>query len=159
MRGHPARPRLAGLPLLARSLLAFAAPASAFADVPPPEYFTGVYQRIGRSSGANPVLLNDLWRIDPAQTGALHLSPCTRSGNTNTNTNTNGTATSIGSAHDLRFARFGDLTNLLEGDGGLWCQVFNDGGNYPLLSCGAEDGSAFQMRAVTDDRASACVAD
>jgi len=151
--GHPAPAQhasgalrlfaLAGLALIgppAFAPLAFAPPA--FADVPPVDYFTGVYERIGRSGGANPVLLNDLWRIDPAPDGALRLSPCARTE----------------PRHDLRFARLGDLTNLLAGEGGLWCQVFNDGGNYPLFSCGAEDGSAFQMRVVTDDRAAGCVA-
>ncbi len=118
----------------------------ALAETPPPDYFTGVYERIGRTGGTNPGLLNDLWRIDPAPNGSFRLSSCT--------------ANSPEPAFDLRFTRLGDLENLLEGgtDGGLWCQFFNDGGNYPLLFCGAEDGRAFQMRVVTDDRAALCAA-
>lgn len=138
MRGHRALPPLAILPLAALSLLA----EPALADVPPADYFTGVYERIGRSAGPKPGLLNDLWRIDPAQGGTLALSPCG---------STDPTAA-------LRFTRIGELTNLLQGEGGLWCQFFNDGGNYPLLSCGAEDGTAYQMRVVTDARAEACPA-
>lgn len=138
--------RLAGLALA----LAGAAPAGA--EPPPPDYFTGVYERVGRSGGAAPQLLNDLWRLDPAPEGGLRLSPCTGPAQSPS------LAQSPNLPQTLSFTRFGDLDNLLQSDAGLWCQFFNDGGNYALLSCGAEDGSAFQLRVATDDRATACPA-
>lgn len=120
------------------------------AETPPPDYFTGVYERVGRSAGPSPRLLNDLWRLDPGPEG-LRLSPC---------------AAATGAPLDLRFDRFGDVQNLLSGSGqdgaALWCQYFNDAGNYPMLFCSGDPGAtsgmalAFALQAVTDDRAEAC---
>ncbi len=128
-------------PIASALVLAVTMAAPAQAEPPPPEYFTGVYERIGRSGGEDPTLLNDLWRIDPSGS-ELRLTPC------------RGKAP----ARLLRFDRFGDLDNLLSGPDGLWCQFFNDGGNYALLSCGAEDGLAVQFRVVTDSREAGCPA-
>ncbi|WP_395540411.1 hypothetical protein [Neotabrizicola sp. sgz301269] len=120
---------------------------AAQAEVPPPDYFTGLYERVGRSAGPEPALLDDLVRIDPAPDGAaLELRVCAPGG-------------APGSAAlRLDFAELGDVENLLQGGTGaaaLYCQFFNDAGNYPILACngGAETDEAparFLLWARTD---------
>ena len=53
----------------------------------------------------------------------------------------------------LRFDRFGDVPNLLSGTDGpfeVWCQHFNDAGNYPILVCGSDMGALFTLVARPD---------
>jgi hypothetical protein len=120
--------------LLAAMLLAVA--GAARAEGPPPDYFTGIYERVGRSAGPEPALLDDLVRIDPAPDGAaLDLRVCAPEGAPGS------------TALRLEFVELGDVTNLLQGgtgDAALYCQYFNDAGNYPILACsgGAEAGQA-----------------
>ena len=115
------------LALAALLLLSFAAGAG-LAEAPPAEYFTGVYERVGRDGAVPPGLLNDVVRIDPAP-GGLAVSACG--------------AAAGAPLYLLRFDSFGDVQNLLvsQGDEGaaLWCLYGNDGDNYPLLTC-ASDG-------------------
>ena len=129
-------------------LLAFLlAAGAARAELPQPDYFTGIYERVGRSAGPEPALLDDLVRIDPAPDGeALELRVCAPEG-------------APGSAAlRLDFTELGDVENLLQGGTGaaaLYCQFFNDAGNYPLLACsgGAETGETparFMLWAKTD---------
>ncbi len=101
---------------------------AAGAEGPPPEYFAGVFERVGRSGDVPPVLLNDLVRIAPEGQEGLRVMPC---------------------AGDdppliLTFDRFGEVSNLLstpEGQDWLGCQFFNDMDNYPILNCHGGDGS------------------
>ena len=95
---------------------------AARAEVPPPEYFAGVSERVGRSGDAPPVLLNDLVRIVPEGKDALAVTPC------------EGEEMPL----ILNFDRFGEVSNLLstpEGQDWLGCQFFNDMDNYPILNC------------------------
>lgn len=105
-------------------------------------YFTGVYERVGRSGGAKPALIDELIRIDPASDGwGLVLSRC-----------------GGGASLVLRPDSYAEVPNLLTGagDSALWCQYFNDHGNYPVLTCSAEDGLRFTLWAVTGARAAEC---
>lgn len=105
---------------------------TATAEGPPPDYFGGVYERIGRSGETPPRLVNDLVRLIPDDAGGLRLTAC------------RGDAATI----DLRFDRFGDLQNLLstpEGQPWLGCQFFNDMDNYPILACQGGDGSKLTL--------------
>jgi hypothetical protein len=96
---------------------------AALAEAPPPEYFTGVYERIGRDGSGR--MVNDVVRIDPGE-GGLVLRVC---------------GAGAGQVPErLAFDTFGDVQNLLTGDG-LWCLFSNNGDNYPLLNC-AGDGAA-----------------
>lgn len=115
------------LPLLAPFLLPGVAAAQ---DLPPPDYFTGVYERVGRDAGAPAGLVNDRVRLDPDAEGTgLELRHC-------------GRATKAPEAR-LAFESFGEVSNLLNGgsaDPDFWCLYHNDGNNYPLLTCAAPDG-------------------
>ncbi len=89
----------------------------ALAEAPPPEYFTGVYERIGRDGSGR--LVNDVVRIDPGE-GGLALRVC---------------GAGAGQVPELlAFDTFGDVQNLLVSDR-LWCLFSNNGDNYPLLNC------------------------
>lgn len=123
------------------------------AEVPPADYFTGIYERVGRAAGAEPALLNDLVRIDPAPDGAgLLLRVCVPEG-------APGSAPLV-----LQFDRFGDVENLLQGGQGreaLFCQFFNDAGNYPILICASEsapgeEAARFTLWAKTEAHPEAC---
>ncbi len=102
---------------------------AAQAEGPPADYFTGVYQRVGRDSATPPGLVNDVVRLDPAP-GGLALTVCgAGSGQT---------------PFILAFDQIGDVTNLLwggEGEDELWCLYGNNGDNYPLLTCSSTNES------------------
>lgn len=126
-------------------------PGMAMADGerPPAEYFTGVYERVGRTADAEPGLLNDLVRLAPDPQGqGLLMTICAPEG-------APGTTPLL-----LRWDEFGDLANLLsadEGGAGLYCQYFSDAGNYPVIACGTGNGvGRYTLWAVTDDRAAGC---
>ena len=116
---------------------------AAMAQTPPADYFTGVYERIGRDDATPPGVVNDLVRLSPAKAG-LALSVC-------------------GEAADtppvlLVFDRFGDVGNLLstpEGADWLGCQYFNDMDNYPMLNCHDGKGGRFTLWPV-NERAADC---
>jgi hypothetical protein len=108
---------------------------AALAEGPPPEYFTGTYQRIGRDGASPPGLLNDPVRLDPAGEG-LALREC---------------ADPVGEPVSpllLEFDRTGEVPNLLIGEQGpfqVWCLHQNNGDNYPLLTCGSDGGARFTL--------------
>lgn len=97
----------------------------AFAEGPPPEYFTGVYERVGRDGATPPGLLNDLVRMDPVE-GGLAVTVC-------------GARSANKPLMLLDFDSFGEVQNLLVSRGGdsvdVWCLYGNNGDNYPLLTC------------------------
>ncbi|MFZ1468275.1 MAG: hypothetical protein WAT09_04765 [Paracoccaceae bacterium] len=102
-------------------------------DWPPADYFTGVYERVGRDAATPPGLVNDLVRLDP-KGDRLSMTVC-------------------GGGADqppylLAFDTIGDVSNLLTGgpdQDRLWCLYGNDGDNYPLLTCAGETGSKFML--------------
>lgn len=101
--------------------------AGAKTGTPGPEYFAGTYERVGRDAAAG--LLNDLVRIDPAGTG-LKVTACT------------------GDAMDLTFGPAFEVENMMTGIQGadqLTCMFFNNGYNYPIISCRSEGGAAITL--------------
>jgi hypothetical protein len=123
--------------------------AMAEGERPPADYFTGVYERVGRTADAEPGLLDDLVRLAPdPQARGLVMTVCAPEG-------APGTKPLL-----LLWDKFGDATNLLradEGGVGLFCQYFNDVGNYPVIICGTGDAAGrYALWAVTDDRAVGC---
>lgn len=124
-------------------VLALCAGAAGAEGLPPPDYFAGLYQRVGRSGEADPVPVDDLVRLIPAPDGkGLILRPC---------------AAGEGEIA-LRQDRFGDVSNLLstpEGQDWLGCQYFNDMDNYPILNCQDGEGGLLTLWPA-NDRAEAC---
>jgi hypothetical protein len=105
--------------------------------VPPPDYFTGVYERVGRDGATPPGLVNDFVRLAPDDLGGLMLWTC-------------GPGRQAEPIHTttLRFDRFGDVANLLstpEGDTWIGCQFFNTMDNYAALLCEEGTGGRFTL--------------
>jgi hypothetical protein len=106
-------------------------PSVVRAEIPSPEYFTGLYERVGRDDAGG--LVNDLVRLDP-QGEALLLSSC----------NAQGEPLSV----TLRFEPMFEVENILSGSLGqstLWCQFHNDGQNYAILNCATDAGARFTL--------------
>jgi hypothetical protein len=116
------------------------------AEPPSPEYFTGTFERVGRTADVPAHLMNDVVRLDPLPDGTgVMLTRCLTTG------------PEPGLA--LRYDLFGEVPNLLTGKEGpfeVWCQYFNDYGNYPVLICGSDAGARFTLIAQPD--APACAA-
>jgi hypothetical protein len=120
---------MARLPILAIAFLPL--PSASHAEIPSPDYFTGLYERIGRDDAGGPV--NDLVRLDP-QGDALALSSCPGPGKPLSVT--------------LRFDAMFEVDNFLSGpfgQGTLWCQFHNDGQNYAILHCATEGSGRFTL--------------
>jgi len=103
---------------------------AARAEGPPPGYFTGVYERVGRDSATPPGLLNERVRIDPVK-GGLAVTSCQAGAKP---------------LFVLTFQELGDVKNLLvarpdQPGVDLWCLYGNNGDNYPLLTCASGSGS------------------
>lgn len=97
--------------------------------VPGPDYFNGLYARIGRDGATPPALIDDLVRLEPDGTG-LKLKSCA--------------AADVA----LRFDPWSEIVNLIVAEPaarGLWCLFHNNGDNYPLLTCADEDGRRFTL--------------
>lgn len=113
-------------------LAALAGPAPA---EPPPEYFAGVFERVGRSGDDPPVLFRDHVRLVPEGRDRLRMLPC------------DAATAAAGLKPDglpLVRDRSGEVANLLSTPEGMpWfgCQHFNDMDNYPILACHGDDGS------------------
>ncbi|WP_192931192.1 hypothetical protein [Gemmobacter serpentinus] len=130
--------RIPALVRISALALIWHGPAVAEDQVPPAEYFTGTYQRVGRDGATPPGLVDDLVRIDPGAAG-LELRGCA--------------AGADAPAQRLAFDGWGEVPNLLSGgaqDPSLWCLYHNDGNNYPLLNCAAPDGRRFTLWPVPD---------
>lgn len=101
------------------------------ADPPGVEFFTGLYERVGRDEAGS--FLNDLVRIDP-KGSELVLSDCPDP-----------------AAADpviFHFESIFETDNFLAGQWGtteLWCQFNNDGQNYAILNCGTDGGARFTL--------------
>lgn len=113
------------------SLLIGVPAAVAGPGVPGPDYFRGLYERVGRDRMALPV--DDRVRIEPEGDG-LSLRAC-------------------GAAPlSLRFAPWSLGENFLSGqirsEAGaetLVCQFHNDGNNRPLLTCQSDQGTKLSL--------------
>ncbi|MCB6177443.1 hypothetical protein LHP98_04775 [Rhodobacter sp. Har01] len=121
---------------LAAALALASGAGAAMAEGTPPEYFTGVYERVGRDGATPPGLLNDLVRMNPVP-GGLAVTPC---------------AEGAEPLFVLGFETFGDIQNLLVARQSmtvvdLWCLYGNNGANYPLLTCasGISGGTKFML--------------
>lgn len=114
---------------------------AASAEGPTPEYFRGVFERVGRTADSPPALMNDFIRLDPTPDGALALRSC------------DGGPGETDDPLILDFDRLGEVPTLLVGRNGpfeLWCQYFNDYDNYPVLTCGSDMGARFTLWAAPD---------
>jgi len=120
--------RAAGVALALLAALSF---TSAFAKpgTPGPHYFAGTFERVGRSAGANPALLDDLVTITP-QGQAVVIRGC------------------FGPEMLMHFGPAFELENLMTGQMGtvpVECLFHNNGYNRPLLTCRASDGAVFTL--------------
>ncbi len=105
--------------------------APALADRPVIDYFTGLYERIGRDAEGK--LLQGFVRLD-VEGATLQLSQCPSSG----------LAPPLTLAYDDTF----ETPNFLSGREGpfqLACQYFNDSQNYPILNCRSDGGAVFTL--------------
>ena len=113
---------------------------------PEPNYFTGIYERIGRSDGPGFALINDLVRLSPDPTGkGIILTACANS--------------TSDPAVRLIFDAFFEVPNFVTTVGAenpLMCQYFNDAGNYPILNCDTGGGARFTLWAKTDATEAEC---
>ncbi len=122
---------------LLAALLVAAGAGGAGAELPP-QAFTGLYERVGRSGGGvEPALIDDLVRLapDPAG-GGLLMSVCQPEG-------------APGRAPlRLTFQEFGAASNLLladEAGQALFCRFFSDAGTAPILTCQTDAGARYTL--------------
>lgn len=133
--------------IFASAFLTCGAMAQAETIRPDTSFFTGVYERVGRSGAEAPALIDDLVRIAPVKgIWALDVVPC-----------------ATGADHDapirLNPSGYDEVPNLVVGKAGsfgLWCQYFTDHSNYPILTCQSETGARFTLWPITDERVAAC---
>ena len=118
-----------------RALIAFllsllvAGAAFAKPGTPGPAYFAGTYERVGRSGGAVPALLNDRVTIEPVGQ-AVAILGCT------------------GPEILMSFGPAYEVETLMTGRQGavdVDCLFHNNGYNRPILTCQADDGAAFTL--------------
>ncbi|MCF1709650.1 hypothetical protein L0V05_12585 [Tabrizicola sp. J26] len=103
--------------------------AAAKPGTPGPDYFTGTYQRIGRSGGAEPGLIDDKVAIAP-DGDRVTIRGCT------------GPETLMG------FGPAFEIVNLMTGQQagiGVECLFHNNGYNRPILTCQTQDGAAWTL--------------
>ncbi|WP_157970886.1 hypothetical protein [Pseudogemmobacter bohemicus] len=135
--------------LAALALVLVSGAAAAEERRPDPSYFTGVYERVGRSGAEIPALIDDLVRIAPTPEGwGLLLYSCA------------GGMQPDGWPIEFRPDEYGEVPNILaakDGPFALWCQYFNDHSNYPILPCQSDMGAQFTLWPVTDERMTACL--
>lgn len=96
---------------------------------PGPDYFKGLYARVGRNGSDPAQLINDVVRVDPAGAG-LAITDCS------------------GSRFHLDYDPSFDAVNFLIGhnDGvPIECQFHNNGDNYPILTCAGADSRRFTL--------------
>jgi hypothetical protein len=114
------------------ALLCFTGVAEAKPGTPGPQYFSGIYERIGRAGGK---LVDDLVQITPAGQGVV-IRACT------------------GPAVRMGFGPAFEINNLMTGavaGGEVDCLFHNNGYNRPILTCRVHDGGAFTLWPTTRD--------
>ena len=101
--------------------------AGAKPGTPGPDYFAGIYERVGRDgTGA---LLNDLVSIAPGGAGVV-ITACS------------------GLPIDMAFGPAFEIVNLMsgmQGDDQVECLFHNNGYNYPILTCRTSGGAVFTL--------------
>lgn len=116
------------LALIIFSLLVAGA-AFAKPGTPGPAYFAGTYERVGRSGGPLPALLNDRVTIEPVGQSVAILG-CT------------------GPEILMSFGPAYEVETLMTGQQGavaVDCLFHNNGYNRPILTCQSADGGAFTL--------------
>ncbi len=101
--------------------------AGAKPGTPGPDYFAGVFERVGRDAAG--AMLNDFVTIAPAGE-TLTISACT------------------GPALNLSFGPAFEIVNIMTGSqngDAVECLFHNNGYNYPILTCRSEGGAAFTL--------------
>ncbi|GLS87352.1 hypothetical protein GCM10010873_23260 [Cypionkella aquatica] len=125
--------RLALIGMLSMPGVAVAKPGT-----PGPAYFSGSYERIGRSGQA--ALLNDIVTIVPDGQGVV-IAACT------------------GPVLAMSFGPAFEVTNLMTGSSAgivVECLFHNNGYNRPILTCKAADGAAFTLWPMAAGARSSC---
>ncbi len=114
-----------GLCLIAQGPMALAAEGKP--GTPGPEYFAGVYERVGRDAAG--ALMNDLVTITP-DGETLSITGC------------------AGAPLSLSFGPAFEVVNIMTGSQGgdaVECLFHNNGYNYPILTCRSEAGAAVTL--------------
>lgn len=96
---------------------------------PGPAYFAGTFERVGRTGGDTPRLLNDRVVVVPDGVNVI-MNGCT------------------GPVIHMSFGPAFEIVNLMTGDQAgvpVDCLFHNNGYNRPILSCQIADGGAFTM--------------
>ncbi len=109
--------------------LGFTMPARA--DLPPLDYFTGYYERVGRDAEGK--LMEGYVHLN-AVGDALQLAECPLSA----------LEPPMSLAYDNTF----ETPNFISGRKGpfrMACQFFNDSQNYPILNCWSDGGALFTL--------------
>jgi hypothetical protein len=118
-----------GARLLAAVLAVLAGSSWAKTGTPGPHYFEGVYDRVGRSGGQEPVLLNDRVTITPVGQ-SVAIRACTGPE----------TLMDFGPAFEIEYLMTGS-----SGTVGVECLFHNNGYNRPILTCQSQDGAAWTL--------------
>lgn len=118
-----------GACLLAAALAVLAGSSLAKTGTPGPHYFEGVYDRVGRSGGEVPVLLNDRVTITPVGQ-SVAIRACTGPE----------TLMDFGPAFEIEYLMTGS-----SGAVGVECLFHNNGYNRPILTCRAQDGASYTL--------------
>jgi hypothetical protein len=118
-----------GARLLAAALAVLAGGSWAKTGTPGPHYFEGVYERVGRSGGEAPMLLNDRVTITPVGQ-SVAIRACTGSE----------TLMDFGPAFEIEYLMTGS-----SGTVGVECLFHNNGYNRPILTCRAQDGASYTL--------------
>lgn len=103
--------------------------ATAKPGTPGPAYFTGTYQRIGKSGGAAPALIDDKVAITP-DGDRVTIRGC------------------AGPDTNMAFGPAFEIENLMTGHQAgveVDCLFHNNGYNRPILTCRAGDGAAWTL--------------
>ncbi len=116
------------------AVLMIATPALAKPGTPGPEYFSGIYERIGRATAQ--ALINDRVAISPAGQGVV-IRSC------------------AGRPLRMGFGPAFEINNLMTGEQAgvaVECLFHNNGYNRPILTCRAKDGAAFTLWPTTSSK-------
>ncbi len=108
--------------------------AAAAPDLPEPDYFRGVYERIGRTGAPGSAPIDDRVLIRPEGQN-LSVSAC-------------GAAPMV-----LTFDPWPEIDNRLIGisrNDPVFCLFHNNGDNYPIITCRTNTGGAFTLWPVVE---------
>lgn len=132
--------RLSAIMVLTATL---SATGPAVAQVPPADFFTGLYERVGRDADGE--LISDFVRLDPAGEG-LKMSLCPISD-------------SAAPLAELYLATFEgvDLLIISLGDTEIWCEFYKHEGSYAMIFCeGVDSKEKFTLWPLPNGGADGC---